>query len=112
MFNMNKDKMIEKEAEFKAKRILLDIMTEAILTSESAPEHIKLRTQIMMKTKDINELLGEKIINKFCHPDVNTNVETLKKVVEYLQLVEIGFNQFIECTPLVEDAEGEAVNGN
>lgn len=112
MFDMNNEKNIEKEAELKAKKILAKMMTEAILTSDSAPEDIKLKTRIMMKVADINDLFGDEIIKNYCSPTSNTNVETLTKIAEYLELVEIGIKQFLECTPLVVDTEGDDENGN
>ena len=106
MFEMNKDQNIEKKAELKAKKIFAQKMMEAILTSDAAPEDIKLKTRIMMKVADINDLFGGEIVNKYCSPKIKTNVETLKKVNEYLDLVEIGIKQFLETTPLVEEIEG------
>ena len=105
MFEITKEEMMKKEAEFKAREMFADMVANAILTSDSAPETTKLRTMAVMKAKKINNCVHDEIVEKYCNPTVNANAETLKKVVEYLELVELGIRQFVECTSLVEDTE-------
>jgi hypothetical protein len=105
MFDITKEEMMKNEAEHKAREMFANMLAEAILTSDSAPETTKLRTMAVMKAKKINNCVHDEIVEKYCNPTVNANAETLKKVVEYLELVELGIRQFVECTPLVEDTE-------
>lgn len=106
MFDFTKEKMEEKMVENKAKDMFANLMIEAILTSEDAPEHIKLCVGILGKVKDNQKSLHE-IVEKYVAPGNEANAETLKKVKEYLELVEVGIKQFVETTPFVANTEEE-----
>ena len=106
MFDFTNEKMEEKMVESKAREMFADLMVKAILTSESAPEHVKLSTSIIVKVKDNDKALHE-IIKKYCTPGNEANIETLKQVKEYLELVEVGIKQFLETTPFVANTEVE-----
>ena len=99
MFEFTKEEMMNEKAEMQAKKMLANIMSQAVLNSPSASESQKAIVRVINKARDINEALHDKIVEKYCTPD--TNVETLNKVLEYLQLVEVGIKQFVETTPFV-----------
>lgn len=107
MFEINKEKMQEKKTEAMAREMFANMMIESILTSESAPEHIKLCVRTLAKARDLEKAVHDEIIHKYCTPGNEANVETLKKVVEYLEMVEIGIKQFVETTPFVANTEEE-----
>ena len=104
MFDLTNKKMEEKDVESKARDMFADMMVKAILTSESTPEHIKLSTSIIVKVRDNDKALHE-IIEKYCTSGNVANIETLKKIKEYLELVEVGIKQFIETTPFIKHSE-------
>ena len=105
MFELNKEEMMNEKAEMQAKKMLATLMSQAILNSPSSSESQKAIVRVLNKANDITEALHDKIVEKYCTPDAN--VETLNKVLEYLQLVEVGIKQFIETTPFVANAEEE-----
>lgn len=51
MFDITKEEMMKNEAEHKAREMFANMLAEAILTSDSAPETMKLRTMAVMKAK-------------------------------------------------------------
>lgn len=106
MFDFTNEKMEEKMLESKARDMFADMLIESILTSESAPEYMKLCVGILGKIKDNQKALLE-IKDKYCTPGNEANIETLKKVKEYLELVEVGIKQFVETTPFVKRSEEE-----
>ena len=99
MFEFNKEEMMNEKAENMAMRMFSNLISKAVLESKTAPEQTKLSVRVLDKARDINEALHDEIVKKYCTPD--TNVETLNKVLEYLQLVEVGIKQFVETTPFV-----------
>ena len=103
-FDITKEKLEEKfeerEAERKAKAALGRIMTKMLLES-NAPEHIKLNVRVLDKARDVHNAIEELIVLKYTVPDKEANAETLKTILEYLELVEIGIKQFVETTPYV-----------
>ena len=105
MFEFNKEEMMKKEAEMQEKKMLAKIVSQAILDSPSTSESQKANVRIFNKVLDINDALHDEIVNKYCTAD--TNVETLNKVLEYLQLVEVGIKQFVETTPFVAANEDD-----
>ena len=107
MFELNKEEMMKAKVESKARTMISKLMSEAILEAENVPEHIKLSVQVLGKARDINEALHEDIVEKCCTPGNQANAETLKKVLEYLQLVEVGIKQFVETTPFVAHTKEE-----
>ena len=107
MFDANDKETIKILAMKKAQRMTGKFMANEILKSD-APESIKLSVQVMEKIRDIyDDALEEGIVLKYCTPTNVANVETLKKVLEYLELVEVGLNQFVESTPFVADETEE-----
>lgn len=105
MFEINKEEMANKQAEREAKNMLSKMITEMILSSESAPESMKLSVMVLDKAKQLNEILYEEILCKYIAPGKRANAKTLKKVLEYLELVEVGIKQFADSTPFVKDTE-------
>lgn len=106
MFELNEEKLNESKVELKAKRMLADMMAEALLESD-APESVKLGIRVLQQTRRINEALTEDIVKKYVSSGKQANVETLKYVYEYLQLVEVGIKQFAQTTPYVANTEEE-----
>jgi hypothetical protein len=106
MFDFTNDEMMKKEAEHEARKILAKMMSDAILKSD-APESKKLVIRVLNKAQDIQDALSEGIANKYCTPGNTANTETLKKVLEYLELVETGIKQFAVTTPFVANTEEE-----
>lgn len=107
MFDINDKKVDEILAEKKAQRKFRKLMANMLLESD-APESVKLSIRVMEKIKDIYEDgLEEGIVLKYCQPENRANAETLKKVLEYLELVEAGIKQFVETTPFVADETEE-----
>lgn len=106
MFEINKEEMMDVKAEAMAKRMLSRMMSDAILESENAPEYIKSGVRIMDKSVDLQEAI-HKVVLHYINPTEGrqANVETLKKVLEYFELVEVGIKQFVEATPFVKHTE-------
>jgi hypothetical protein len=100
------EKLIEKRAKNMAKNTLSKMMTKMLLES-NAPEYVKLNIRVLDKVRDVHEVLEELIVLKYTVPGKEANVETLKTVLEYLELVEIGIKQFVETTPYVAHTEEE-----
>jgi hypothetical protein len=105
MFEMN-DKQIEITlAEKRLQRMMMKTMTAMMLESDM-PETDKLNIRVLEKIEDIHEVaLVEGIVLKYCNPNHKANMETLTKVLEYLELVEVGIRQFVDGTPFVADTE-------
>lgn len=106
MFDFTNEKMEEKMVEHKAREMFANMLIDSILTSETASEHMKLCVGIIGKSIDISDAAHE-IMKKYVTPNNEANVETLKKVKEYLELVEVGIKQFVETTPFVAKTEEE-----
>lgn len=106
MFDFTNEKLEEKMVESKARDMFANLLIESILTSESAPEYVKLSVHIISKIKDVNNASTE-IMKKYCNPGNEANAETLKKIKEYLEIVEVGIKQFVETTPFVMHTEEE-----
>lgn len=107
MFEIN-DKQIEITlAEKRAQRKMMKTMT-AMMLELDMPEADKLNIRVLEKVNDIHEVaLEEGIVLKYCNPNHKANVETLTKVLEYLELVEVGIKQFVDGTPFVADETEE-----
>ena len=109
-FDITKESFEEKMAEKKAKNevtsMMIDFMTKMMLESDM-PEHKKMSIRVLTKAKDIHKVIEELIIVKYTVPGKEANTETLNKVLEYLELVEVGIKQFVETTPFVEASEDE-----
>lgn len=108
MFEINKEELEQNQAEQMAKKMFVRMMSQAILESEEAPEHMKLSVRIMEKWEDLHETIHELVV-RYINPTEGrqANVETLKKVLEYFELVEVGIKQFAETTPFVALNEEE-----
>ena len=105
--NLNLEEELAKEkAEKEVKRILGKMMTKMLLES-AAPESVKTNVRVLDKVRDVHEAVEELIVLKYCTPGKEANLETLKTVLEYLSLVEIGIKQFVETTPYVAHTEEE-----
>ena len=111
MFEFSKEKMEQKKAEDMARNMLAKMVSEAILTSETASEETKLSVRILDKASNIQESI-HKLVDEHVSPGHRSNVETLKTVLEYLGMVEIGVKQFIESTPFVPDGDGKEEVGD
>ena len=106
MFEINNDEMMKKQAEHEAIKMFARMMSQAILESESAPESMKLSVLVMDKSEDVTDSIHN-LVKKYVQPKNRANAETLKKVVDYLKLVELGIIQFLESTPFVAEEEIE-----
>lgn len=79
--------------------MLSDMLIEAMLKSD-APEEAKLGVRIVQQGKKVNKAT-QKIIDAFVGDSATvkaSDTETLKQVLEYLGLVEVGLKQFMEIT--------------
>ena len=109
MFEMNKENMKEKLEQSKAERIahrMFNRMLSESLLESDAPEYMKLSVRVMDKTTDISDAVRD-LCHNFVNPieGIQANAETLAKVLEYLELVEVGIKQFVETTPFVAHTE-------
>ena len=105
MFEMDK-KIEEMKAEKKAKSMMIEMMTKMMLES-NMPEQKKMSIRVLCKVRDVHNALEELLVLKYTTPGNEANLETLNKVLEYLELVEIGIKQFVETTPFVKHTEEE-----
>lgn len=107
MFNFNKEEKSNQQVERELEKMLAKMLSQALLDSETTPESTKLVVRIVDQSGNIVDAMQKKILEKYCRPENRANLETLKKILEYLELVEIGIKQFSESTPFVKGAEEE-----
>jgi hypothetical protein len=109
MFEFLKDEMEKKEAEQAAKNLFAKMISDAVLNSEKASEQQKLTIRVLNQANAVQDALSEQIVEKYIHPTPGkeATTELLKKVLEYLELVEVGIKQFSEMTPFEEHTEAE-----
>ena len=105
MFEFNKEALEQAKAKKMATKMFSRMMSDAILESD-APEHMKLSIRVMDKSEDLADAIHDLIV-RYVEPHHVANAETLKKVLEYLAMVEIGIKQFAETTPFVAHTEEE-----
>lgn len=89
----------EEKAHTQATEMLADIMADMMLKS-NAPEEIKLGVRVIQQGKKVSVAVRE-IIDAFAGDPATikaSDTETLKRVLEYLGLVEVGLKQFMETT--------------
>ena len=89
----------EEKARTQATEMLADIMADMMLKS-NAPEEIKLGVRVIQQGRKVNVAVRE-IIDAFAGDPATikaSDTETLKRVLEYLGLVEVGLKQFMETT--------------
>nr|DAT94891.1 MAG TPA: hypothetical protein [Caudoviricetes sp.] len=89
----------EMRARNQACDMLSDMLIEAMLKSD-APEEAKLGVRIVQQGKKVSKATQE-IIEAFVGDSAAikaSDTKTLKKVLEYLGLVEVGLKQFMEIT--------------
>ena len=89
----------EEKARTQATEMLADIMADMMLKS-NAPEEIKLGVRVIQQGKKVSVAVRE-IIDAFAGDPATikaSDTETLKRVLEYLGLVEVGLKQFMETT--------------
>ena len=89
----------EEKARTQATEMLADIMADMMLKS-NAPEEIKLGVRVIQQGKKVSVAVRE-IIDAFAGDPATiktSDTETLKRVREYLGLVEVGLKQFMETT--------------
>ena len=106
MFEMNKENLEQKKVEQEAHKMLAKMISEAILNSETTPESMKLSVRVLDKAQDLQDSIHD-LVHKFIERGKRANAETLKNVLEYLSIVEVGIKQFTETTPFVADEEAE-----
>lgn len=85
--------------EMKARSQATEMLADMMLKS-SAPEEIKLGVRIIQQGKKVSVSV-QKIIEAFAGDSATikaSDTETLKRVLEYLGLVEVGLKQFMETT--------------
>ena len=107
MFDFTDKKMNKAEAEHEAHNMLANMITEMILSSDSVPEEQKIGVRIVNKARCISNSLHDDIVKKYAYPNNLPDKNTLNKVLEYLELVELGIKQFVETTPFVAKTEEE-----
>ena len=109
MFEINKEEKMEALAENMAQKMFGAMLSQAILKSE-APEYMKLSVRILDKSEDLQEAI-HKLTVHYVKPSKGrqANAETLKKVLEYFELVEVGIKQFVESTPFEAHTEEEEI---
>ena len=89
----------EEKARTQATEMLADIMVDMMLKS-NAPEEIKLGVRVIQQGKNVSVAVRE-IIDAFAGDPATikaSDTETLKRVLGYLGLVEVGLKQFMETT--------------
>ena len=89
----------EEKARTQATEMLADIMADMMLKS-NAPKEIKLGVRVIQQGKKVSVAVRE-IIDAFAGDPATikaSDTETLKRVLEYLGLVEVGLKQFMETT--------------
>ena len=101
MFNeSNPPRVLEEmKARSQASDMLADMLAEIMLES-NASEEIKLSVRIVQQGKKVSKAVHE-IIDAFAGDSATveaSDTETLKRVLEYLGLVEVGLKQFMETT--------------
>lgn len=106
MFEPTKEEMMEQKAAHEARKMLAKMMSQMILESDTAPESVKLSVRVMDKSVDIEEAILN-LVKNYVGVGKRANAETLKKVLEYLELVEVGIKQFAETTPFVAEETEE-----
>ena len=98
MFNESTPRGLEEmRARGLACDMLSDMLIEAMLKSD-APEEAKLGVRIVQQGKKVSKATQE-IIEAFVGDSATikaSDTETLKQVLEYLGLVEVGLKQFME----------------
>lgn len=109
MFNESTPRGLEEmRARSQACDMLSDMLIEAMLKSD-APEEAKLGVRIVQQGKKVNKATQE-IIEAFVGDPTTikaSDTETLKQVLEYLVLVEVGLKQFMETTTNANNAPNE-----
>ena len=107
MFDRKNEKELEQiKAEKKANSMVSKMFTKLLLESD-IPENKKMAIRVLDKAGDIDNALDDLVVLKYTTPGSEANTETLKKVLEYLELVEVGIKQFVEITPYVANTEEE-----
>ena len=101
MFNESTPHGLEEMTAYRSQAcdMLSDMLIEAMLKSD-APEEAKLGVRIVQQGKKVNKAT-QKIIDAFVGDSATvkaSDTETLKQVLEYLGLVEVGLKQFMEIT--------------
>lgn len=89
----------EMKARAQATEMLADMMADMIFKS-NAPEEIKLGVRIVQQGKKVSVAV-QNIVKVFAGDPATikaSDTETLKQVLEYLGLVEVGLKQFMETT--------------
>ena len=87
------------KARSQASGMLADMLAEIMLKSD-APEEAKLGVRIIQQGKKVNNATYE-IIEAFTGDPATikaSDTKTLKKVLGYLGMVEVGLKQFMETT--------------
>ena len=87
------------KARNQASSMLADMLADMMLKS-NASEEIKLGVRIVQQSKKVCAAVHD-IMEAFAGDPANikaSDTETLKQVLEYLGLVEVGLKQFMETT--------------
>lgn len=84
---------------------IIEMMTQEMIDSPMLDEHQKLSLKCLLALKSLDKTLMNCLTKKYTTPKKEADVETLKKVLEYVKLVEIGVKQFSETTPFVAHRE-------
>ncbi len=101
MFNeSNPHRELEKtRARIQTGDMLTDMLAEIMLKSDM-PEEAKLGVRIVQQGRNVSRAARE-IVEAFAGDPATvkpSDTETLKRVLEYLGLVEVGLKQFMETT--------------
>lgn len=103
---IDKKELEQMQAKKKAEKMFKKMMVKMLLEGD-APENVKQAIRVIDKVGDIDNSLDDLIVLKYTTPGSEANTETLTKVLEYLELVEVGIKQFVESTPYVAHTEEE-----
>lgn len=98
MFEITKEELEQKKTERMAHKMFSRMMSQSILKSKKAPEYMKLSVLLMDKSEDVTDAIHEMVVRNVASTfeDGKLNEETIKKILDYLSLVEVGIKQFIE----------------
>lgn len=73
---------------------LADFLAELLLESD-APEEDKIGVRIIQQAGATRNAVG-RIVSRFADPEKEVAYDDKKQALEYLRLVELGINQFLE----------------
>ena len=99
------EKDIEKaKIEIEAHKMMSKMLSKIMLQAEGVSEEKKTCIRILDTAEDIHTAVRG-IVEKVAMPDDIADMDTLKKVYEYLGMVLVGINQFSETVKESEESK-------